>query len=136
MDLKYNSDQRREYLNMTDSIGQKWVDVFEGNSEFYNASFWDLFTRLWKAGGPVRKTDASRFMVNVKSAQTAGKYVETAIRHGFILEKDNPQDARSRLLELSSDMRDRLDYFFDKAVGELRRSASKVESHQTTSVDP
>ena len=126
--LNYNETQRREYLNMTDRIGGDWLGVFMGDTEFYQAAYWDLFTRLWKAGVPARKTDALKFMVGIKSPQTAGKYIETAINKGLILEKENPEDARSRLVELSPQMKQRLDLFFDQAVDHLRNSNRNIES--------
>ena len=135
MDLQYNGNQRREYLNMTDRIGVRWLEVFQGDTTFYQAAYWDLFTRLWKAGGPVRKTDALKFMAGIKSAQTAGKYIETAFKKGSILEEDNPEDARSRLLRLSPQMQERLDLFFDQAVDHLRDSNGIIESSQTPSVE-
>ncbi len=135
MNLKYNPTQRMEYLNMTDRIGLNWLEVFQGDTGFYLAAYWDLFTRLWKSGVPVRKTDVLKFMVGIKSAQTAGKYIETALEKGLILEKDNPKDARSRLLELSPQMQERLDLFFDQAVDHLRDSHSKIESSQAPSVE-
>ena len=135
MNLKYNPTQRMEYLNMTDRIGLNWLEVFQGDTGFYLAAYWDLFTRLWKSGVPVRKTDALKFMVGIKSAQTAGKYIETALEKGLILEKDNPEDARSRLLELSPQMQERLDLFFDQAVDHLRDSHSEIESSQAPSVE-
>jgi hypothetical protein len=128
MILKYNAKQRQEFLKMTERNGQNWVEVFRGNVEFYSAPYWDLLTGIWKCDGPVRKTDASKMMVSIKSAQTAGKYVEAAIKHGFIHEVDNPKDARSKLLALSSDMKVRLDEYFDKAVDELRKASRTVES--------
>lgn len=134
--LKYDDLQRREYLNMTDRIGLKWLEVFQGDTAFYLAAYWDLFTRLWKSGGPVRKTDALKFMVGIKSAQTAGKYIETALNKGLILETENPEDARSRLLELSPTMKERLDLFFDQAVENLRRSCETIESsHNPPSIE-
>ena len=42
--LKYNTDQRREYLEMIDRIGGRWLGVFDGNELFYSAQYWDLFT--------------------------------------------------------------------------------------------
>ncbi len=125
---RYNSDQRMEYLNMTNRIGQRWVDVFEGDVEFYSAAYWDLFTGVWQAAGPVRKTDALKFMTAVKSAHTAGKYVDAAVAHGVLVETENPEDARSRLLDLSPAMRIRLDDFFESAVDEMRRSTDAVSS--------
>ena len=135
MDLQYNESQRKEYLNMIDRIGVEWLDVFKGDIEFYQAAYWDLFTRLWKSGIPERKTDALKFMVGIKSAQTAGKYIETAIKKKLIIEKDNPEDARSRLLELSPQMKERLDLFFDQAVGNLRNSNRIIETSQTPSIE-
>ena len=128
MNLKYNSEQRQEYLKMTERNGLNWIEVFQGNVEFYSAPYWDLLTGIWKCADPVRKTDATKLMKSIKSAQTAGKYVESAIQHGFLNEVDNPKDARSKLLALSPDMNMRLDKFFDKAVDELRNASRSVES--------
>ena len=133
--LQYNDAQRREYLDMSERIGKQWLGVFQEDTEFYLAAYWDLFTQLWKSGGPVRKTDALKFMVGIKSAQTAGKYIETAIEKGLILEMDNPEDARSRLLELSEPMKLRLDEFFDQAVQNLRHSFHSIESSQSPSIE-
>ncbi|NQU61609.1 MAG: hypothetical protein HQ512_10815 [Rhodospirillales bacterium] len=127
--LKYNDAQRREYLNLTDRVGLNWLQVFEGDTEFYSAAFWDLLTGIWRAGGPVRKTDALGMMNGIKSVHTAGKYLETAIARGIILETDNPQDARSKLVALSSDMRGRLDGFFDAAVDSMCLSSREVENN-------
>lgn len=126
MKLKYSLDQRKEYLNMIDHVGRNWLDVFLGDPEFYSAAYWDLLTRIWKSQRPVRKTDALKFMIGIKSAQTAGKYLESAIAHGFILEEENPKDARSKLVSLSADMRERLDVFFDRAVGEVKTAHQKM----------
>ena len=128
MNLKYNPGQRQEYLKMTERNGYNWLEVFQGNVEFYSAPYWDLLTGVWKCNGPVRKTDATKLMQAIKSAQTAGKYVESAIQNGFLNEVDNPKDARSKLLALSPDMKMRLDVFFDKAVDELRDACGRVES--------
>ena len=127
MKLKYTGDQRKEYLNMIDHVGQNWLQVFKGDPEFYSAAYWDLLTRIWKSDRPVRKTDALKFMIGIKSAQTAGKYLETAIEHDFIREEGNPKDARSKLVFLSPEMRDRLDTFFDLAVGEVRTANKAIE---------
>jgi len=135
MKLQYNESQRKEYLNMIDRIGVEWLEVFKGDTEFYQAAYWDLFTRLWKSGISERKTDALKFMVGIKSAQTAGKYIETAIKKKLIIEKENPEDARSRLLELSPQMKERLGLFFDQAVGNLKNSYRKIESNETPSIE-
>ena len=126
--LKFNDDQRREYLNLTDQVGMKWLEVFEGDTEFYSAAYWDLLTGLWRTDGPRRKTDALGLMKGIKSVHTAGKYLDTAIEQSIIVETDNPQDALSKLVGLSADMRGRLDGFFDAAVSILQRSGQEVEA--------
>jgi hypothetical protein len=126
MALKYTAAQRKLYLGLTDNIGANWVDVFQGDTEFYNAAYWDLLTNIWRHDKPVRKTDALRFMTGIKSAHTAGKYIESALRRGFLLESENPRDARSKLLTLSPDMRARLDQFFDLAVDEVRQMGAAL----------
>jgi hypothetical protein len=127
MRLKYNHDQRREYLVLTDHVGMKWMETFEGDTDFYSAAFWDLLTGLWRAVEPVRKTDALATMKGIKSAHTAGKYLEAALKRGFVIERDNPKDARSKLVELSPDMRRKLDGFFDTAVSQLRATGRRVD---------
>ena len=124
----YTPEERRLYLAMIDQVGTAWIDVFEGNTEFYNAAYWDLLTEIWRSPDPVRKTDALKFMKAIKSAHTAGKYIEEAVRVGLILESDNPRDARSKLLSLSPDMRGRLDRFFDKALALVVTTGQEVGS--------
>jgi len=123
----YNADQHREYLALLDNGGAKWMTLFDGDTDFYSAAYWDLLTRMWKAGQPVRKTDALGFMTAVKSAQTAGKYVETALEKGLLVETDNPEDGRSRLITLSPHMQDKLDGFFDHCIAEMRRANKRVD---------
>jgi hypothetical protein len=136
MPHQYNRDQQMEYLYYTNRIGLRWIDIFQGNTEFYSAAYWDLFTRMWRNGGPVRKTDALGFMKAIKSAHTAGKYLDTAIDHGSLIETDNPEDARSKLLTLSPVMQQRLDNFFDRAVGEIRRASKLVDIKGPSPEDP
>ena len=127
MPLTYTDDQRRGYLEFIDRIGMKWVDVFAGDTDFYDAAYWDLLTHLWRNPKPIRKTDAGRAITGVKSPLTAAKFIDTALERGIIVEKENPDDARSKLLALSPPMRAQLDSFFDDAVHELRNAAKDVE---------
>ncbi len=136
MTLRYNTDQHREYLDMIDRVGRNWLDVFEGDTEFYSAAYWDLLTRIWKNHAPVRKTDAIGFMTAVKSPHTAGKFVDTAMRRGLLVETDNPDDARSKLVALTPHMRERLDGFFDQAVGEVRRANRNLDIKGPSPQDP
>ncbi|MEL0018293.1 MAG: hypothetical protein ACO3MW_15415 [Rhodospirillales bacterium] len=124
--MKYGREQHEEYLRMTENVGGHWLKVFQNDTEFWSAVYWDLFTRLWQARGDVRKTEALGYMKAVKSAHTAGKYLETAIRRGLVEERDNPQDARSKLVRLAPSLQARLDAFFDSAVSEMRRAGDRV----------
>ena len=136
MALKYNNAQHKQYLEMIDGIGHRWVEVFEGNTQFYSAAYWDLLTGIWRADGAVRKTDALRYMTAIKSAHTASKYVVHSIKEGILIESDNPDDARSKLLVLSEDMRGRLNSFFDSAVGRVRRASRAIDGEGDSPKDP
>ena len=124
--MDYSRDQHAEYLRMTEKVGGHWLQVFQNDTDFWSAVYWDLFTKLWQAQGDVRKTDALRFMTSVKSAHTAGKYLETAIRKGLVEERENPEDARSKLVRLAPSLRERLDSFLDAAVGEMCQASDRV----------
>jgi len=127
MPLTYNDDQRRAYLAFIDRIGMGWVQVFDGDTDFYSAAYWDLLTFLWRTPAPVRKTDALAAITGIKSPLTAAKYVETAIKRGLVIEKPNPTDARSKLLALSPALRAQLNGFFDDAVAAMCKTARAVE---------
>ena len=124
--MDYSRDQHEEYLWMTEKVGEHWLQVFQNDTEFWSAVYWDLFTKLWRARGDVRKTDALRFMTAIKSAHTAGKYLETAIRRGLVEERENPEDARSKLVRLAPALRERLDSFLDSAVSEMSQASHRV----------
>lgn len=136
MDLKYNDQQRKEYFRTTQKMGSSWLSVFEEDEEFYSSAYWDLLTSIWIKDAPVRKTDALRFMTNIKSPHTAGKYVETAIAKGILIEEDNPEDARSKLLRLSPRMREQLDGFFDNCVSEIRKCIRNMDTLGPWPKDP
>jgi len=124
MPLTYTDEQRRDYLTFTDKVGAGWVQLFAGDTAFYSAAYWDLFTHLWRLNEPVRKTDAFGAITGVKSPLTASKYIETALARGLIVEKENPRDARSKLLALSPQMRAQMDAFFDDAVDEMKKAVA------------
>jgi hypothetical protein len=125
--MPYGLGERRQFLEMIDRIGQHWLRVFEEDEQFYSAAYWDLFTALWRTGKPMRKTDALGTMKGVRSPHTAGKYVDAALSHGLLVERDNPEDARSKLLELTPDLRKRLDAYFDKALAEVEGTAQRLK---------
>src|SRR5690606_1846171 len=79
MKTKYGFRQRKEYLDMCDRIGNRWVEVFEGDAELYSSAYRDLLTEMWRRQAPVRKTDAARIMKAVKSPHTSARYIDTAV---------------------------------------------------------
>jgi hypothetical protein len=99
--LKYNEEQRREYMQLMGRMSVNWLDVFGGKEVFYSAQYWDLFTTIWRSERPVTKTEALKCMTGIKSAHTAGRY--------------------------SPGMKSNLDTFFDRAVSELRKSNKLIE---------
>jgi DNA-binding MarR family transcriptional regulator len=125
--MSYTAEQRRVYLDMIEQVGQRWLHLFRGDPDMYSAAYWDLLTTLWRAGQPMRKTDALAAMHGIRSAHTAGKYVDAAIARGLIVEEDNPRDARSKVLRLSPEMQRRLDAFFDEALVDLQDAARRVQ---------
>ena len=125
--LKYNEDQRQEYMQLMGRMSVNWLEVFGGKEVFYSAQYWDLFTTIWRSARPVTKTEALKCMTGIKSAHTAGRYLETAITEGLLVEEDNPEDKRSRLIRLSPEMKRNLDVFFDRAVSELSKSNKTIE---------
>ncbi|PCJ60352.1 MAG: hypothetical protein COA65_03760 [Rhodospirillaceae bacterium] len=132
MSMKYSSVQRREYLTMLDRVGESWIGVFADDREFYSTAYWDLLTGMWRSEKPVRKTDALKFMRAIRSAHTAGKYLDAAITKGIVEETANPRDARSKLVQLTPEMRARLDVFFDTAVGEMQEAYQRIGENAST----
>ncbi|MBN4016577.1 hypothetical protein JYT88_02005 [Rhodospirillaceae bacterium AH-315-P19] len=126
MSTKYSGVQRREYLTMLDRVGESWLGIFADDQEFYSTAYWDLLTGIWRNEKPVRKTDALKFMRAIRSAHTAGKYLDAAITKGIVEETANPRDARSKLVQLTPGMRARLDVFFDTAVGEMQEAYQRI----------
>ena len=124
--LTFNNAQHRVYLELMDRVSDNWLSVFDGNTAFFSAAYWDLLRGIWRHSEPIRKTDAMAFMRSVKSAHTAGKLIDAAIEAGFLVEHENPKDARSKLLALSTETRLRIDEVFDHAVAEIIRAEGEI----------
>lgn len=129
---QFSHVHHREYLSLLDRVRDTWLAVFEDNTDFYQAHYWDLLAMMWWHNNPVRKTDALGFMTSVKSPHTAAKYIDIAIAQGFIDEIENPNDGRSRLLSLSPAMRTRLDSVLDGALDQLITTAQQIMTERGT----
>lgn len=130
-DRAFSNDAHRHYLDLLAKLGGRWLEIFGGDTDFYAGHYWDLLTTLWEQREPMRKTDALACMKSVRSAHTAGKYLDIAITAGFVVESGNPRDARSRLVALSPDMRARIDAMLDDAVGRVCSSAEQLSRMRT-----
>tara|TARA_R110000868_G_scaffold408138_2_gene690440 strand:+ start:15067 stop:15615 length:549 start_codon:yes stop_codon:yes gene_type:complete len=122
----YTREQHMECLRLLDRIRDAWVRFLDADARSSAAVYWDLLSYLWAEGGSARKTEARRSMKSLKSAHTAGKYVKAAIHKGMLEERENPKDARSRLLVLAPQTKMRMDAFLDWAVDELRHSSDAI----------
>lgn len=107
-------ERRARFLVALRELDEAWVAAFHrvGLGDIY---FSRLFTELWLRGNDaVTKTDAYELVQGV-SLQTAMKYVRQAIAEGFLEERDNPDDARSRLIRMSPRLREMFNGVIDRA---------------------
>jgi hypothetical protein len=127
MKMKYSNTQHREYVVLTRKIGMDWLEVFGGDTDFFSTHYWDLLTEMWYADKPVMVSDALKFMRSIKSPFTSRKYLQKVIESGLVIERKNPNDDRSMLVELSKDMRKKIDEFFDKTVDNTLGAAVTIK---------
>lgn len=114
--MKYTPQQHREFIKLTRKTGADWLDIFEGNTDYYASYYWDLLTEMWNVNKPMMVSDALKSMRSVKSPFTARKHLQKAIDGGIIMERKNPDDERSVLVELSESMRKKLDGHFERTI--------------------
>ncbi len=127
MKHKFTPQQHREYIILSRKTGMDWLEVFSGNTDFYSTYFWELLTEMWFHDKPVMVSDALRYMKSIKSPFTARKYLQKAIDGKLVVERKNPSDERSILVELPPEMRKKLDAFFDKSIEKLLDSAENLK---------
>jgi len=123
----HTAEQHREYIQMSRKTAADWLNVFAGNNEFYSTYYWELLTEMWFHDKPAMVSDALRHMKSIKSPFTARKYLQKAIEGGLVAERKNPSDERSVLVELTPDLRKKLDAFFDKAIDRLLETAQSLK---------
>lgn len=126
--MQYSPNQHREYINLARKCGNEWLHLFADNNEFYATHYWDLLTEMWYANKPLMVSDALRFMKSIKSPYTARKYLQRTIDENYVVERKNPNDDRSTLVELSSETRKNLDKFFDRAIANMIETVGSIKS--------
>lgn len=112
------TNKRKLFVEALNEMDELWMQSVE-NKEFYNINYSDLFTGLWLADKPVRKQDAVNF-VRFAGAQTATKYLDRAIKEGLVAEVADPRDGRAKLVQLSQEMKKRLESFIDLSIKQFK----------------
>lgn len=125
--LKFTDCQHKKYLHFTRKLGNNWLEIFDGNTEFYCGPYWDILTEMWYADKPLMVSDALRFMRSIKSPFTARKYLQKLIDEKMVIETKNPKDERSILVSLSDDMKAKLDKHFDFTIEEMLESVKDIQ---------
>ena len=117
----YTRDQYKLYLNMMERVATKWTLAFQDNDTYYATELWDLFTKLWKAGGVAKKRDAFRFMRGYRGERSAERLILQAALDGYLV-----YDKKQGTVAMTEELKQRLEDFFDTAVDELMRSSELI----------
>ncbi len=113
-DTDTSAERRLRFVLALRELDDAWVETFH-ETGFSDVYFSRLFSELWLRGSAaVSKTDAYGFVTGV-GTQTAMKYVRKAISEGYLIEVDNPADARSRLIRMSPTLTLRFEQLIDRA---------------------
>ena len=121
--MTFSDSDRHHFIDFYLKMDAIWAEEFD-EEEYTNIHYATLFFQLWSKAKPVSKTDAYRFMHNI-SLQTAQKYLNKAIKRGSIIEIDNPDDKRSKLVTLSEHTRTTLERCIDATLSESQNFFNK-----------
>ena len=114
-------DEQVAFLGALRKLDRQWAATFD-DGDFFDLHYSSLFTEMWlRDGRAVPRTEAYGFMQSL-SPQTAMKYLNRALQEGYLLEVDNPDDRRSRLIAMSPKLKERLDNLIDYALAEFRKA--------------
>lgn len=111
--------ERQRFVEALRKLDGRWAASFH-EDDFYDLHYSDLFTQMWQQGErAVTRSEAYAMMRNI-SIQTAKKYLNQAIENGYLLELDNPQDRRSRLVCMSPKLQERFERLIDDSLKDFR----------------
>src|SRR5260221_12650106 len=103
---------------MMERVATKWTITFQDNDAYYATELWDLLTKLWKAGGVVKRRDAFRFMRGYRGERSAEPLILQAALDGYLI-----YDKRAGTTAMTQELCARLEDLIDNARGETMRSS-------------
>lgn len=119
--MSAHRDEQVAFVGALRELDRHWAATFD-DGDFFDLHYSALFTEIWlRDGRPVPRTEAYGYMQSL-SPQTAMKYLNRALAEGYLVEVENPDDRRSRLIAMSPKLKARLDALIDYALAEFRKA--------------
>jgi hypothetical protein len=130
--------RRRQFVQLLTDLDQYWIEVL-GNKLFHDLNYYDLFTQMWlkidsSEDDTFRKSELYKLMPHI-SQRTAIKYIQTAIDHGLLIERTDPQDQRSRQITMSADLKRKIEFFLDHSISILQETSWRPIEYSVKSGD-
>jgi hypothetical protein len=127
---KQSNARRGQFVQLLANLDQYWIEVL-GNKLFHDLNYYDLFTQMWlkvdsSEDDTFRKSELYKLMPHI-SQRTAIKYIQTAIDHGLLIERMDPQDQRSRQITMSPDLKRKIELFLDHSISMLQKTSWQTD---------
>jgi DNA-binding MarR family transcriptional regulator len=117
---RHSQAAQRLFVRALKDMDAYWLNFLE-HQDFYDLNYSDLFTELWLQDQAVTKMQARQFICHL-GPQTAAKYLDNALEKGYLIEMPNPDDKRSKLIELSPELKDGLKNFYNFAIDRFKKA--------------